>query len=773
MKTKIKQIILTKFLFFPLLFFVNFGNVQFDRGQQHEKRVCDNYCQVKKNINYSNSTIIEGLKVPLNKTNKVILDYDGTSLPDESWIIEGYAFGTRTPNTNERQKAALPSRNQSQFQTGKMISSEFKIDKNYIKIICSGVYHPKDIAVVLVVDGKDVRSFSPYSGLEFLGEGSKLDTCWFDLRPLKGEKGRIEVRDNHSNGYFTRVKICGTDDIPETGIIQNTESWLPDYFETQIQGDFLLMPVGSLKGTPLQSVKIEIDGTEKLVSDFPLAFGSIPIAGYLLVYDVSDYQRKTLKVSFHSFSGNTLTKLSAKFLVQDTIPGRVVSDIKPAFHIFARLGFLNDPNGLCYVNGVYHLFHQFVYNIYAASWAHYSSVDLMHWEEQPTGIFPDKFGSMHSGSAAVDVLNTSGWQTGNTLPIVAAYTASRGMGGDDKIQMQGLAYSLDEGKTFNKYEGNPVLGKHQTYAYGNDNSRDPKIFWFSPTKGCDPYADDGYWIMVLFEDGGNTIYSSGNMKDWERHGSITGFHECPDLFPLALDGDPENIRWIMYGGDGKYHIGMFDGKTFIPETTDKLPLYPGGRLYAAQTFNNTTKGFGGQPRRIQVAWQGGRRGQLSVANELTLRTTPLGVRVCVLPVEEIKSLYRHAVILDGLNIDSTDNNPLREMNCGLYDIDMVVDLSNAKNLVLNVRGIDLEVSVTDDGLILNDMKIPGTNMLSLKVIVDNTSADIYFGEYGLYYSPQMTVPTSNKSLSLKVDGTVLFKKLRVHELESIWNFGNT
>ncbi|MCP4312849.1 MAG: glycoside hydrolase family 32 protein [Bacteroidetes bacterium] len=704
-------------------------------------------------------------------TDKVLLEFNMRSAPLKDWQVEGYAFGTQQPNPKERQKAALPSRNQSQYQKGKMISPEFTFDNNYLKIISSGVYHPKDIAVVLVVDGRDVRSCSPRTGMGFLGEGNKLDTAWFDLRPLMRKKGHLEIRDNHFNGYFTHVKIYKTNNVPETGVnlIEDTVSWAPDFFETMIQGDFLLMPVGQVEGTPLQTVKIEIGGKEKLVSDFPLAFGSIPVTGYLPVYDVSGYQGKPLKVSFNSFTEYGATEASVKFLVQDKIPGRAVSDKKPAFHIYARLGLLNDPNGLCYMNGVYHLFHQFNYNITACSWAHYISKDLMHWEERPTGIFPDEFGSMHSGSAAVDVLNTSGWQTGNIPPLVAAYTASQGMGGKDKIQMQGLAYSVDGGRTFVKFKGNPVLGESQKFVRNSDNARDPKIFWFSPTEGRDPQAEDGYWVMVLFENGGNTIYASQDMKEWERHGSIAGFHECPELFPLAIDGDPEKIRWVMYGGDGKYHIGEFNGKTFLPETGEKIPMYFGGRVYAAQTFNNTPKGFGGQPRRIQIGWQGGRRGQLSIANELTLRTTSLGLRLCLLPVEEIKKIYRNSENKDGISLGFNDDNPLKEMDSGLYDIDLVADLSKTDGLVLNIRGEILEVRVTDDGLVLGDMKIPGTKMLSLRIVADNTSLDIYFGKHGVYYSPRMKNLSSDKSLGIKVNrGNVTFKKLQVHELESIW-----
>jgi fructan beta-fructosidase len=367
------------------------------------------------------------------------------------------------------------------------------------------------------------------------------------------------------------------------------------------------------------------------------------------------------------------------------------------------------------------------------------------------------------------VMNTSGWQVGDKPPVIAAYTASRGMGGGDKIQMQGIAYSVDGGKTFTKYEDNPVVGESQVTAAGSDNARDPKLFWFSPTKGRDPFAKDGYWVMVLFEGGSLTIYTSQDLKDWERHGGISGFHECPELFPLAVDGDPEDVRWIMYGGSGQYHVGTFDGKSFTPETTNKIAMYHDGRCYAAQTFNCTEKGDSGQPRRIQVGWQGGRTGQLSTPVELTLRTTPLGLRVCKLPVKEVENLYTRSVKLDGTKLNPGDVNPLAGLKGGLYDIDLVADLSQAKQLVLDIRGTKLAIDATDQGLTLGSMKIPTTKALSLRLVVDNTSVDVYFGEHGLYYSPRMAKPSSTKTVGIEVKGgNVAFTRLQVHELKSIW-----
>ncbi len=716
---------------------------------------------------------------------RVLLDFNMQTPPPPDWAVQGYAFGVHDPEPEYRQRAAVASRNQRQYQTGRMSSPEFVIDDDYLQVVCSGVFHPTRCAVVLVVDGKDVRSCSPEPGCGFLGFDASPDSLpapvklfqppvpaeyWFDLRPLQGKRATIEVRDEHPNGYFSTVKIVATDRQPPAGaeVVTKAVRWLPDRHDATIDGDFLLLPVGSLAGTPLQAVTVKIDGRKALEVDLPLAFGSIPVVGYLPVYDLAGHQGKPLQVSFHSYSGHDPAQASIEPLIQRDIPGRVAADDRPAFHIHNRIGLLNDPNGLVYADGVYHVFHQFNYNITACSWAHYVSRDLVYWEERPVGLWHDGMGSMHSGSAAVDVLNTSAWQTGDTPPVIAAYTASRGMGGGDKIQMQCIAYSTDGARTFTKYAENPVLGASQVLAKGSDSARDPKLFWFSPTRGRDPHARDGHWVMVLFEGNSLNIYTSDNLRDWEKHGRIDGFHECPELFPLAVDGNTGDVRRIMYGGSGAYHIGSFDGKRFTPETENKTPMYHDGRCYAAQTFNNTEPGFGGQPRRIQVGWQGGRLGQLSTPTELTLRTTPLGLRVCKQPVREISELRTRTVTLDGTELAPGAANPLAGLKGGLYDIELEADLSQADRLVLDIRGVKLTLEASSDGLQLGGMKIPGTHKLSLRLIVDNTSLDVFFGEHGVYYSPKMITPTS-KSIGVEaIGGPVSLTTLRAHELKSIW-----
>ena len=241
----------------------------------------------------------------LHAEERVLLDFNMQTLPPADWTMEGYAFGTRNPIPNERQKQALATRNQRYVQKGSMTSPGFTIESDYLKIDCAGTYHPTELAVVLMVDGKDQRSCSPEPGYGFLG--AKLPSprmfiapdpgvCFFDVRNLRGKQAVLEVRDQHYDGLFFDVKITATDRGPDKKekLITEAVDWVGEQFETKIKGDYLLVPVGPLAGTPLQMVTVEIEGEQKLSVNLPLAFGDIKTSGYEAVYDLTHYQGKPL-----------------------------------------------------------------------------------------------------------------------------------------------------------------------------------------------------------------------------------------------------------------------------------------------------------------------------------------------------------------------------------------------------------------------------------------------------------------------------------------------
>ncbi|BCW55352.1 hypothetical protein StoSoilB19_27260 [Arthrobacter sp. StoSoilB19] len=256
---------------------------------------------------------------------------------------------------------------------------------------------------------------------------------------------------------------------------------------------------------------------------------------------------------------------------------------------------MNDPNGMVYHKGIYHLFfqHNPSGNTWGnMSWGHATSTDLVHWQEQPLAISTDTQEDVFSGSVVVDKNNTSGLGTTENPPLIAIYTSAYKDASPHRgLQAQSLAYSLDDGQTWTKYSADPVLNRNSA------NFRDPKVFWYSTAEG-------GYWVMAAVEalDHKVLLYKSTNLKDWTAlsefgpANATGGLWECPDLFPLAVDGDPNNVKWVMVvninpggvagGSAGQYFVGSFDGVTFTSETTKPSDALPSGTPVAG--FNDGT-----------------------------------------------------------------------------------------------------------------------------------------------------------------------------------------
>ncbi|MFB8146559.1 GH32 C-terminal domain-containing protein [Microbacterium sp. NPDC056003] len=269
---------------------------------------------------------------------------------------------------------------------------------------------------------------------------------------------------------------------------------------------------------------------------------------------------------------------------------------RPGVHFTPAENWMNDPNGMVYVDGTYHLYFQ--HNPQGTrwgnmSWGHATSEDLLHWEQQPLAI-PQTFDadgrpieSIFSGSVVVDEHNTSGFGEGTRAPLVAIYTSAYEASHPTLAgkQAQSLAYSTDGGYTWTKYSGNPVVNRDSA------NFRDPKVFWYDGPAGA-------YWVMVAVEalDHKVVLYKSADLKTWEHlsdfgpANSVGGIWECPDLFELPVDGDPTDTKWVMVvnlnpgavagGSGGQYFVGEFDGVTFSSETTEGSQTLPAGAVYA-------------------------------------------------------------------------------------------------------------------------------------------------------------------------------------------------
>lgn len=229
---------------------------------------------------------------------------------------------------------------------------------------------------------------------------------------------------------------------------------------------------------------------------------------YWVFCDVSSWKGKTLRISYEGESAGL-----EKIYQDDVIAGQdslYKEKNRPQFHFTTRRGWINDPNGLVYYEGEYHLFYQ--HNPYERewenmTWGHAVSRDLVHWEELPDALHPDELGTIFSGSAVIDYDNTAGFNKKGEPALVAAYTVD-----NPEKQRQCIAYSLDRGRTFTKYEGNPVIDSKA--KWNSKDTRDPKVFWYAPGK---------HWVMVLNERDGHSIYNSSDLKNWEYKSHVTGF----------------------------------------------------------------------------------------------------------------------------------------------------------------------------------------------------------------------------------------------------------
>ncbi|RCT53978.1 glycoside hydrolase family 32 protein [Winogradskyella sp. KYW1333] len=288
---------------------------------------------------------------------------------------------------------------------------------------------------------------------------------------------------------------------------------------------------------------------------------------------------------------------------------------RPLFHFTPKNNWMNDPNGMFYLNGKYHLYFQHYPdgNVWGPMhWGHAISEDLINFEEQPIALYPDEIGLIFSGSAVVDYNNTSGFSKDGKVPVVAIYTYHNMEGekrGDIDFQTQGIAYSLDEGMTWTKYSENPVIKNP-----GIKDFRDPKVFWDN---------HNSKWIMSLAAGNKIMIYSSANLKEWkfesefgEDNGDHGGVWECPDLFPVKVK-DSEEYKWALLvsinpsgpngGSATQYFIGDFDGHEFtIDDRFSKqldenkaVWLDYGRDNYAGVTWSNISDTDG---RKLFIGW---------------------------------------------------------------------------------------------------------------------------------------------------------------------------
>ena len=464
---------------------------------------------------------------------------------------------------------------------------------------------------------------------------------------------------------------------------------------------------------------------------------------------------------------------------------------RPQIHFTPRTNWMNDPNGMVYHNGTYHLFYQYYPDSTVwgpMHWGHATSKDLVHWQHQPIALYPDSLGYIFSGSAVVDANNTSGLGRNGQVPLVAIFTShdpKRENEQRNDVENQSLAYSLDEGKTWTKYAGNPVLKNP-----GIRDFRDPKVAW---------YEEGKKWIMTLATQDRITFYSSPNLKDWTKEsefGKETGAHggvwECPDLFSLEEGGKK---HWVLIvnlntggpngGSATQYFVGSFDGHRFAPYQTDTRWIDYGPDEYAGVTWANT--GI----RRIFLGWMSNWqyanvvptqkwRSAMTVPRELRLEKIGDRYLVASAPVMELDNITEKVENLGGslsACVEGAARQTLKTATAESFSITLSNELG--QNLVLgydkpsNSYYIDRRASGKvgfEKGFAARHTapRFSTAATIDLTVIIDKASVEL-FADGGLTVMTVIFFPDKDYTkLSVQPAAPAAFRSVQFSRMKSIF-----
>ena len=475
---------------------------------------------------------------------------------------------------------------------------------------------------------------------------------------------------------------------------------------------------------------------------------------------------------------------------------------RPQFHFSPAVNWMNDPNGMVYYDGEYHLFYQ--HNPEGIRWGHMSwghaiSTDLVHWTHMPLAL-PETDSTMaFSGSAVVDWQNTSGFSTSEKPPLVAIYTAHYP---NQRKQAQYIAYSNDRGRTWTPYENNPVLD------IGMADFRDPKVFWYAPEEK---------WVMVIALSLERKLhfYASRDLKKWDflssfgPAGNADGIWECPDLFELDIENEPDMSRWVLEvdqgseaiagGSGGQYFVGHFDGTTFTAEHSDTRWVDYGKDFYAVVSWSDIPADDG---RRIWLGWMNNWlyandiptypwRSAQSIPRTLTLRRIEDKLRLVQRPVEELQTLRRdHSRIEDqvltgtmdlGETFSGKSMELLVEFEIGeSKEVGLRVHASNdeATTISFNTRRGNISVNRRESGSIdfhptfsghYNGPTLGNNRRIRLHIFVDWSSIEVFAEDGAIVFTNQIFPAVESDRLELYAKGgPARLVSMDVWTLDSIW-----
>jgi len=528
---------------------------------------------------------------------------------------------------------------------------------------------------------------------------------------------------------------------------------------------FLLLPVQD--DAPEGKVNIVVNNEGQLAQSMNIRLARERVDSYVPL-DLSAYVNQKVSIDIAGMPSSSLCWKELK--MSDSFDMTNKEMFRPVYHHTPVYGWMNDPNGMFYKDGVYHLYFQ--YNPYGSvwgnmHWGHSTSTDLMHWNFEGCAIVPDAWGAIFSGSCVVDHNNTAGFGKG---AVVAFYTSAKATPWGD-VQSQSMAYSLDNGKTFTKYEGNPILTSSEK------DFRDPKIFWYAPGK---------HWVMMLAVGQHMEIYSSVNLKEWKKEsefGAMQGAHggvwECPDLVEIPVEGTREK-KWVLicnlnpggpFGGSAaQYFVGSFDGKKFVNESPTQTKWMDWGKdNYATVTWNNAPDG-----RCIALGWMSNwqyannvptrqYRSANTLARDLTLYREGQELYLKSTPSVEVKKARGKKVSIPSFKVsEKHEMVNLFEEKQGAYEVEIVIQNTGASKIafcLLNDKGekvsmyYDLNrkqfvMDRSESGTVDFSKDFPAVTVapanvdkeLTLRLFVDRSSIEA-FGEDGKFVMTNLVFPS--------------------------------
>ncbi|WP_455767047.1 DUF4980 domain-containing protein [Phocaeicola plebeius] len=510
-------------------------------------------------------------------------------------------------------------------------------------------------------------------------------------------------------------------------------------------------------------------------------------------FELSAYKGQHVSIDIQGVPANALCWKELK--MSDSFDMTNKEMFRPVYHHTPVYGWMNDPNGMFYKDGVYHLYFQ--YNPYGSvwgnmHWGHSTSTDLMHWNFEGCAIVPDAWGAIFSGSCVVDHNNTAGF---GKDAVIAFYTSAKASPWGD-VQSQSMAYSLDNGKTFTKYEGNPILTSSER------DFRDPKVFWYAPGK---------HWVMMLAVGQHMEIYSSANLKEWKKEsefGAMQGAHggvwECPDLVEIPVEGTREK-KWVLicnlnpggpFGGSAaQYFVGSFDGKKFVNESPTQTKWMDWGKdNYATVTWNNAPDG-----RCIALGWMSNwqyannvptrqYRSANTLARDLSLYRLGAELYLKSTPSKETKKARGEKVSISSFKVSGKHEVTLFNDGQGAYEIEMVIQNAGASKIglaLLNEKGekVDMYYDLnrkqfvmdrSESGIVDFSRDFPAVTVapvnadkeLTLRLFVDCSSVEA-FGEDGKFVMTNLvfpSVPYGKMSFEADKNGYAV-KSLNVYKLQ--------